>query len=259
MTATASIDSPRAKLARAAAHRQTLYDAIVVYAQTQPVLTTRPVLSDNGDMFGIFAKIDPSPPTELGVILGDYIHNLRGALDHLVNQLAVLAGQAPGRKHQFPIVFKDTKFDKAANVQLRGLRPEHVDPIRKLQPFNHPARPEEHPLALLHWLSNTDKHEIVHATATSVVDADPATSGFRLTKGTGTLGTPQVHHAADAEGNEPILRVSLDPPDRHAEAEWYGHVDVALVFGERRARERTVKDLQGFVTAIVEHFAPDFP
>ena len=76
-----------------------------MYAQTRPVLITLPVLSDDGACSGSSPRSTRPVRTELGLILGDYIHNLRGALDHLVNQLAVLAGQAPGRKHQFPIGF----------------------------------------------------------------------------------------------------------------------------------------------------------
>src|SRR4051812_8089914 len=48
----------------------------------------------------------PSVPLRLCVIVGDLVHNLRSALDHLVWQLVLLEGRTPGGHNRFPI-YKD--------------------------------------------------------------------------------------------------------------------------------------------------------
>ena len=188
----ASLEGPRAKIARADEHRQRLHDKLAAYAALNPILVTPPVIERDGSGFVMFGKTDPEPPIELGLILGDYVTNLRAAIDHLVWQLVVLAGETPTRASQFPIVDVGAQLAAAAGRRLRGVAPAHVDAIRQVQPFTHRADPEEHPLALLRWLSNTDEHQVIHVVSTSVIDADPETAGFRLTQGSGTLGAPQI-------------------------------------------------------------------
>ncbi len=253
-----SLKGPRAKLARAETHRQHLDAAMLEYLALEPFRVTAPVLSDDGSLFEMFGFTEPEPPDYLGLVLGDYVNNLRGALDHLVGQLALLAGAAPTRAHLFPISSHAHDFTKRAGKALAGLREDHVAAIERLQPLNSPISPDEHPLALLQWLSNTDKHRVIHSFASSVGDADPETAGFRLTAGAGTLRPAQVNLGASVAHGEPVLRVALDPPDPAAKAEWYGQFDVRMVFGDRRARQESVQALQGVVTVIVEHFAEDF-
>ena len=254
----ASLEGPRAKLARADEHRHALHDKLAAYAALDPIRVTPPLIEPDGSGFVMFGRTDPEPPIELGLILGDYITNLRAALDHLVWQLVLLAGNTPTKTNQFPIVNTEAQFESAKTRQLRGVAPTQVESIGEVQPYTHPVDPEEHPLALLRWLSNTDKHQVIHLLSTSVRDADPRTSGFRLIKGSGALGTPQIRGGADVNEDEPILRVSLSPPDPTAEAEWYGTFDVHLVFGTRRARDEAVQYLQGVVSVIIDHCAPDF-
>jgi hypothetical protein len=44
------------------------------------------------------------PPLRLGVLMGDIVHNIRCALDHLVWQLALTRTPTPHSKPQFPIL-----------------------------------------------------------------------------------------------------------------------------------------------------------
>jgi hypothetical protein len=61
-------------------------------------------------------QIREPPPPRLGVLLGDVLHNLRSALDHLMWQVTVLDGGTPNRSTQFPIIRKSkAAFDDAAS------------------------------------------------------------------------------------------------------------------------------------------------
>jgi hypothetical protein len=79
-----------------------------------------------------------SPPLRLGVILGDMVHNLRSALDHLVWQAVLRNGGRPNRSHQFPICDDEKDWNDACNVVMK------------------PAA-----LSRLREISNEDKHRVV--------------------------------------------------------------------------------------------------
>lgn len=75
---------------------------------------------------------DPTPPLHLGVIVGDFLHNLRCGLDHLVWQLVLLNGATATKSNQFPICDTEDEFRKKARQQLRGLTAHQVDTVASL-------------------------------------------------------------------------------------------------------------------------------
>ena len=109
----------------------------------------------------------------VSLVLGDAIHNLRSALDHLVFQLAVVhTGETVRheRRIQFPIVTSSTKFADEVGRRLAEVNPVHVRTIESFQPcsghrwwaphtyYSDQMGGEFHPLAMLRRLSNVDKH-----------------------------------------------------------------------------------------------------
>jgi len=103
--------------------------------------------------------------------VGDVVHNLRSALDHLAFQLARGESLTPEqqRKVQFPIF--DCEKDFRRKCYLGDIAPEHRKIIEKLQPYHGLAgRPDSwsgpyiHQLALLRDLDNMDKHRILTPT-----------------------------------------------------------------------------------------------
>ena len=104
---------------------------------------------------------EPSP-LHLGVIVGDFMHNLRCVLDHLVWQLVVLNGQQPGDHNQFPIFDTPGAYKKKAGRYLRGVAADHRALIETFQPYHLEDDAASHYLAVLRDLSNIDKHRFVH-------------------------------------------------------------------------------------------------
>lgn len=105
---------------------------------------------------------DPEPPLHLGVIVGDFLHNERCVLDHLVWQLVLLNGRKPNDRSQFPITNTPEGFAAAAESSLRGVASDHLALIETFQPYHLDGNPAEHVLAVLRDLSNIDKHRFVH-------------------------------------------------------------------------------------------------
>jgi hypothetical protein len=110
------------------------------------------------------------PALDLGIIVGDVIHNLRSALDQLVWVLTVQnKGEIAGgpfewncwwRRVCFPTFSSVHSWKSGSKTPLAGIDPGLVPFFRQEQPF--PAweggKPERQSLTLLHDLWNRDKH-----------------------------------------------------------------------------------------------------
>ncbi len=108
-----------------------------------------------------------------GLITGDVVHNLRGALDHLVWQLALFycRGDEPEnpRQVQFPLTnerphSKTLPEDFAKDRALQHVCPDHRAIIEQYQPYNGPITYGNfavHPFSWLQKFSNEDKHRVV--------------------------------------------------------------------------------------------------
>lgn len=123
-------------------------------------------------------KIRQNPPPELSTIIGDIVNNARSSLDHLAWLLVKRAGNnptEPGFKPQFPIFTKDpfdrslyakTKAWKSAlerwNRDTKGMAPNDIATIKRLQPYKRAEFPWDDPVARLRELSNWDKHRELH-------------------------------------------------------------------------------------------------
>lgn len=100
--------------------------------------------------------------------VGDVVHNLRSALDHLAWQLVILDGGEPTEKTQFP-VRKSALNAKGelAHTQLRPAvsNPDILDALEAVQPYigpeGQPANYAENPLWRLNRLDITDKHRLL--------------------------------------------------------------------------------------------------
>jgi hypothetical protein len=142
------------------------------YSEADPYELTIDTESDPPWRIGRI-KIPDAPLTEWGVIVGDFAHNLRSALDHLVYQLAVLNECDPEKMGtQFPIFMAEEDYLRAGNrgrrkgklsnrdSQLWGVSEAHKTVIDGLQPFQ-VDNPEITALAVLNRMSNRDKHRLV--------------------------------------------------------------------------------------------------
>jgi hypothetical protein len=135
----------------------------------------------NPDSYAIIVEDDPktgdkvyraqfrSPiPPELPAIIGDVLHNLRSALDHLVWQLVKAAGNKPSRENSFPIFtkakdFRDLlkKFKAGGNCKIKGVTKAAMQLIKRTKPYKRGNRW----LWVIHELNNIDKHRLLIAAA----------------------------------------------------------------------------------------------
>jgi hypothetical protein len=96
-------------------------------------------------------------PLEILVIIGDALHNLRSALDHLAYQLPLAPGKMRGRT-QFPIVESVTKYmSKEIRGNVTMFRTDVVEALDSLKPY----KGGNDLLWCLHCLDIIDKHRLL--------------------------------------------------------------------------------------------------
>ena len=209
-------------------------------------------------------QVKREPPLRFGVILGDCLHNLRSALDHLVWQVALLDGNTPDRNAQYPIASKsERQFEDMAKRQLAGLNDRHRAMIKDTQPFHRGADAATHPLSMLANLSNTDKHQVVH-TAFNMVSYDATATLDALVAGAKQEQSPVTGWWLASEGKlgqgTPWLRIvwrKAEPPPK--EVKIAGNITTQVAFGEIGMPASEFPKLAEAVRTIFEAFLAEFP
>jgi hypothetical protein len=157
-----------AKVERAKDHRLSLANEILSFNQANPGRLEGTYNSLSGLHVIRIISVPDYPVVRWGVVVGDVVHSLRSALDHLAWQMANLHAQPaiPWRVH-FPIAGTKTNFRRA--FRKSQIPPQFRDFVGGFQPYKHVQGPDGwsgpyiHPLAHLQELSNDDKHKVITA------------------------------------------------------------------------------------------------
>jgi hypothetical protein len=147
------------KLSRAQEHLHTLDSELRTFFDSDPYGAIGEI--EGKESWYVFrVKTRREPPPRIGVLLGEYVHQVRSAFDHFAWALARLhygKGDPPSLVG-FPLETSRTNFQKKAQHRLRG----HIDPgwvaiIEAMQPYG----ANDHPLAILERFWNRDKHQLL--------------------------------------------------------------------------------------------------
>lgn len=203
--------SARAKLARADIHLGLLYELIDLWSDEQPYSIRRESNADGSEHTFYLQLTGRRPPVwDWAVVLGDALHNLRGALDHLVYGLAVAHGGTHPPVNEgslaFPITTDRDKFDAARKRRLHALPADVQAAVERTQPYNRTHKSGWQPLWWLSQMNDIDKHRLAVLSPIAghpdrlEIGAEPGTFQALWNSGTYEDGTP-------------ILRVILTRPD----------------------------------------------
>ena len=150
---------------------------------------------------------------EWGPVIGDCLHNAASALDHLAYQLAILhTGTLPpdvARDTHFPIYGTPPEFWD--NLQkLRGIGPDQVAPLERLQPYYGRYGADYDSLMILKRLSNFGRRRTLH------------TTGYQF-GGASHYSPDSLIETAFPEGRlelgAELARFTFDPPDPEMDVE----------------------------------------
>jgi len=161
-----SLEDTWLKLARAKKHLNELQRKVDAFVNRKPYTLFRHDDPEHG-RYIYRGKIVRMPPETWGPIIGDAVHNMRSAIDCLAWALCT----KPSRVTAFPIFTSPPKEERSKrrfDDMIRHIPPDAQEIIKELQPYNYGDLAKLYPLAVLQWLSNTDKHQVLVAVGTLI-------------------------------------------------------------------------------------------
>jgi hypothetical protein len=182
----ARLAGPKLKVERAKCHIANLEAEIHAFHAKNPYAVACEKDTDTGE--NVFRlTIKECLPVKLSAILGDIIHNLRTALDHLISDLIRANGMEPDGDSGFPITQRSKNLKPGRISKIKGVSPKAERLILRLKPYKtgNPA------LWNLHMLDVLDKHAGIIPVAAATLQAVaqlPLPGLFRSPDGAITLG-----------------------------------------------------------------------
>ena len=172
------LSGPWAKVERSKVHIDDLRRRIAEAYPNGELFTYRQQYEAEKGAIVVYIESTPKIPQEWSLIVGDAVHNLRGALDHLAWQLACrkLRGKEPVDRNvirfiHFPVCM--TEGEWGAYTRRKLIRRVDLAKLKKLQPFKMPAkvtaRSGPHLLdffAGFNGINNVDKHRKIELIST---------------------------------------------------------------------------------------------
>lgn len=149
----------RQKVKRAEQHIRDFKTGLDSYIDARPYDIRIDVEADPLNPIVEIIRADPIPP-DLRCVLGDAIHNLRAALDHLACALVRAKDGIVSPHTEFPILddpITTTKREARFQDKVQGMGKEAIDAIRAI----HPYHGGNDALWRLHRLDITDKHNML--------------------------------------------------------------------------------------------------
>lgn len=198
------LEGPSLKIERAKKHLGDLESAIERFFKTNPYKVLIKDNSESGYREHKVVRADDLP-TELAIISGDCIHNLRSALDHLIWQLVLANGGKPeDLRTAFPVWRSQADFESGRPGDATGISDEALDVLYGLKPY----KGGNDALWRLHKLDIVDKHRLVLAVAT----------GYQqVVMDVGAIAQEIFNRRPGPEGrtwNLPSAPVPINPADR---------------------------------------------
>lgn len=161
------------KVVRATENRKALGEESSAYLERQPYITHADA-KPNPPRYVLRVEVTEDPPPIISLCFGDFLQNLRSALDYMARQLVISNGGIPidepprsgdRRLTSFPI--HDREPEKGIYV-AGGVSEDALTVIEKLQPYHRTHKngrdPVEDPLWILNDLARIDRHRLLHLT-----------------------------------------------------------------------------------------------
>src|SRR5260221_10274721 len=159
-------DGCLAKLDRAYEHMRSIHDELVVFFQAHPYVVAGHFDPDTG-WYVVRVVETPQPSSRIGVLVGEFAHQLRSILDHLVAEIhrwdfAQERKGAPKGRSVFIAETSPKNFREKAQSRIGRLPTDWQDLIERMQPYH---AKDNMPMSQLDWLEdvwNADKHVSVY-------------------------------------------------------------------------------------------------
>ena len=230
-----------AKLERAEAHFESLWPKINAFTQgeSKPYRFVSHVDVEASQALWRLQVVE-EPPLEWSTIAGDYVQNLRAALDHLIWVLVKANGFKPTNSNAFPI-FDVEPPDKSShgerqrwNRQVYGLHPRVLRFLEVCQPYQGPDGPSAHVLAGLRTLSNEDKHRTLLPTFIAVDENKvPNLRSLDFHRCKPTIQQINLHAGRPLKHHDVVIDMDVDILGPNPEVELKGNLPLDVGIGRK--------------------------
>lgn len=252
------------KLDRAKTHFRALHEEMGKFLRDQKPHFFRGEVDMEKSRYILRVHVNKDPPPEWSLLVGDFVQNLRAALDYLVWQLVRANGQEPGRSNAFPIM-ADIPTLRNGNLPrwnsfLRGVHPGAIESIRKFQPYLARDGHHSHPLRRLQLLSNEDKHRTILRSYATLPDPEIADPRAKLTpvRDIGAIQEQRLITERPLKDGDEILSSDLRIIGPNPQIQFKGEIPFDVAFGERPVALQGLHDIFDAVDAVIAHFAKAF-
>ncbi len=180
-----------AKIQRAQEHFTTLNHEILAYLKDCRDSARHPItINPQQSTIRVYFQPIAEPGLQISVIVGDCVHNLRSAIDHIWKRL----GQDDGNFPLYCDIDGPNNWLLQGKRRIAGLPAEAQVIIDRLQPCHLGKDAPTHPLAILNKLSNIDKHEAIHLTRPQSVNTSFAFRHKGSSRDVCVVRLPAVFH-----------------------------------------------------------------
>lgn len=132
-------------------------------------------VDDDGNGTLSIRQFSPVPPV-IAIELGEWLYNLRAALDYTAYALAIYSSKLDPppneRTLQFPIYESAESFRKHKSC-IKPLSDKHRAWIEAMQPYAYGANPEQTAIYWVNHLSRIDRHRKLQVVGAYVTESDP--------------------------------------------------------------------------------------
>ncbi|MCL4535259.1 MAG: hypothetical protein M1370_08905 [Bacteroidetes bacterium] len=241
------------KLARAVEHLDRAEEELVAWTKCSSNAVRGELNNQTGEFVFTFESSIRFPGERLGLLVGDCLHNLRSALDHLAYNLAVKhrGEPLPGRAaetSEFPILGTRPMTPKEERSKIGCIEPAARAIIKGLQPYHRGDDYNRDPLWILYELERIDKHRLLHVVVLSYDNATVGGSNIAI------KSIRAVPPGAPLENGTEVCsgRVSKFFPDRPLELEFHFPLQASLVEGVPLAVQPIIPAMRGLVDYVEE-------
>jgi len=138
---------------------------------------------------------------------------------------------------------------------LRGVAERHRTVIDGVQPYRRGLDAPKDPLAVLNWLSNVDKHRVLHAALIAVADPNP--DDFMVEGDDAGVAEFEFNSGPLKDGAE-VMRIRVRSGNPNAKVHVKAPIPMDIGFGERGLRAQGLANLLGHTGSILDTFRPEF-
>lgn len=246
MNSKSRIDAIRLKSERAKEHIRNLDARIAEFRDRHPYeIAAKPHPVAQIEHTTLYVKSLSSPPTDLGLIIGDVVHNLRSAFDHLAWHLVERGGGTPNKDTYFPICWNPKGAEKFASACGKGEIKKIPKGAEKLLLDVQPYMSGDDTLRVIHELDIHDKHRLLITVATGYKE-------WSVTVGGGVVIPFEQWNVVPLEAGDHITNLPTSTYEREPHENYKLRIEVA--FGqteivERKAVLPTLRNLRNSQTA----------